>query len=185
MPRPKPSSTRLPSRWQHRFLKMLPNIEQHAAHRLRNFPFDEREELQAEAVALAFCMFATLVRQGRADLAYATPLAVYGTRQALVGRCAGGSLNVRDVTSRHCQKQKHVRVERLDRFDEQRGEWREAIVEDDKTPVPDQAAFRCDYPVWLKSLPNRERQIAEVLSTGERTSSTAKRFGVTPGRYKA
>ena len=76
MPRPKQSSTRLPSRWQQRFVGMLPSIEQYAAHRLRKFPFDEREELLAESVALAFFMFAALVKRGKANMAYATPLAV-------------------------------------------------------------------------------------------------------------
>ena len=182
MPKPKQSSTRLPTHLQQRFVGMLPSIEQYAAHRLRNFPRDEREELVTECVALAFCMFVTLARQGKIDLAFATPLAAYGCRQALAGRRVGGSLNVRDVTSRHCQKQKHVRVERLDRFDEQRGEWRETVVEDHRTPVPDQAAFRIDYPQWLKTLSGRDRQVAETLSTGEGTTSTAKRFSVSPGR---
>ena len=104
------------------------------------------------------------------------------SRQALVGRRAGHPLNVNDITSRHCQQRKRVRVERLDRFDVKKGQWREAVVEDHRTPVPDQAAFRCDFPEWLKTLSDRDRQIAETLSTGEGTTSTAKQFGVTAGR---
>ena len=182
MTKPKQSSTQLPSRWQQRFLDMLPTIKLQAEHRLRRLPGHEREELLAEAIAIAFCMFVNLVQRGKIDLAYATPLAVYGCRQALVGRRAGHPLNVNDITSRHCQKRKRVRVERLDRFDVKKGQWREAVVEDHRTPVPDQAAFRCDFPEWLKTLSNRDRQIAETLSTGEGTSKTAKRFGVSPGR---
>ena len=88
------ASRRLPSRWQQRFVSMLPAIESQAAHRLRNYPQHEREELIAEVVALAYCMFAMLANRGRIDLAYPTPLAAYGCRQALVGRRAGASLNV-------------------------------------------------------------------------------------------
>ena len=43
--------------------------------------------------------------------------------------------------------------------------------------MPDQAAFRCDSPAWLKTLPDRDRQIAKTLSTGKETSKTAKQFG--------
>ncbi len=176
------TTPRLPSRWQQRFVSMLPAIESQAAHRLRKYPQHEREELIAEVVALAFCMFVTLARQGKIDLAFATPLAAYGCRQALAGRRAGASLNVNDVTSRHCQQRKQIRVERLHRFDTKRGEWREAVVEDYRTPVPDQAAFRCDFPEWLKTLTRRQRQIAETLASGEGTTRTAKRFKLSLGR---
>ena len=181
-PKKKHSRARLPSHWQQRFLSMLPTIEQQAAHRLRGTPRHEREELLAEAIAIAFCMFVTLAKRGKIHLAFATPLADYGCRQAISGRRAGDRLNVNDITSRHCQKRKRVRVERLDRFDVQKGHWREAVVEDHRTPVPDQAAFRCDFPAWLKTLPDRERQIAETLSTGEGTATTAKQFGVSSAR---
>ncbi len=176
------ASRRLPSRMQQHFVSMLPAIQQQAAHRLRNYPQHEQEELMAEVVALAFCMFVTLAKRGRIDLAYPTPLAAYGCRQALTGRRAGASLNVNDVTSRHCQQRKRIRVERLDRFDTKRGEWREAIVEDHRTPVPDQAAFRCDFPEWLKTLTRRQRRIAETLASGEGTTKTAKRFKLSLGR---
>ena len=176
------ASRRLPSHMQQRFVSMLPAIQQQAAHRLRNYPQHEQEELIAEVVALAFCMFAMLAKRGRIDLAYPTPLAAYGCRQALAGRRAGDSLNVNDVTSLHCQQRKGIRVKRLDRFDVQRGEWREAIVEDHRTPIPDQAAFRCDFPEWLKTLRRRDRKIAETLASGEGTTKTAKRFKLSLGR---
>ena len=178
----KSTSQRLPLRCQKRFVSMLPAIQQQAAHRLRNYPQHEQEELIAEVVALAFCMFATLAKRGRIDLAYPSPLAAYGCRQALAGRRAGASLNVNDVTSRHCQQRKRIRVERLDRFDTKRGEWREAVVADHRTPIPDQAAFRCDFPEWLKTLTRRQRRIAEVLASGEGTTKTAKRFRLSLGR---
>ena len=178
----KSTRQRLPSRMQQRFVSMLPAIQQQAAHRLRNYPQHEQEELIAEVVALAFCMFATLANRGRIDLAFPTPLAAYGCRQALAGRRAGASLNVNDVTSRHCQQRKQIRVERLDRFDTKRGEWREAVVADSRTPIPDQAAFRCDFPEWLKTLTRRQRRIAETLASGEGTTKTAKRFKVSLGR---
>ena len=56
VPKPKQkqsASRRLPSRMQQRFVSMLPAIQQQAAHRLRNYPQHEQEELIAEVVALA------------------------------------------------------------------------------------------------------------------------------------
>ena len=58
----------------------------------------------------------------------------------------------------------------------------EAVVEDYRTPVPDQAAFRCDFPQWLKTLTRRDRKIAETLASGEGTTQTAKRFKLSLGR---
>lgn len=173
---------RMPAIWQNRFLSMLPAIEQQVAHRLHGVPAYEREDLTSEAIALAFAMFVRLTERGRIELAYATPLAAYGCRQALDGRRFGSSLNVKDITSRHCQKRKSVRVEQLDQYNRSSGEWHEAIVEDHRTPVAEQAAFRCDFPRWLDSLPTRERQIAQTLALGESTSRVARIFNVSAGR---
>ena len=39
----------------------------------------------------------------------------------------------------------------------------EAIVEDPRTPVPDQVAFRIDFPKWLDGMPRRNRKIAAAF----------------------
>jgi len=44
------------------------------------------------------------------------------------------------------------------------------------------AAFRIDFAAWLDSLPERLRAIAESLGSGETTSATAQRFGVSSAR---
>lgn len=69
----------------------------------------------------------------------------------------------------------------MDRFDKEAGEWIEAVVEDHRTPVPEQVAFRCDFPAWLETLPRRNRPIAEALAVGHTTSAVARRFKVSPG----
>ena len=165
-----------------RFVCMLPNILRVIRHRLRHQPRRDREELAAEALAAAFVMYASLTRRGRQNLAYATPLATYGCRRALDGRQCGTGTNVRDITSRRCQQAKRVSVESLDRYDKDEGAWREAVFEDHRTAVADQAAFRCDFPRWLQSLPPRDRKVAERLSVGESTGQTARRFGISSAR---
>ena len=51
-----------------------------------------------------------------------------------------------------------------------------------KSPVPDQVAFRLDFPAWLLSLSQRDRRVVEDLLLGERTLDVARRHGLSPGR---
>jgi len=161
---------------------MLPTIRENARHRFCHFPREEREDLIAEAVALAFGMFVRLVERGKVELGYATPLAVYACRQVAVGRRLGSPLNVKDVTSTYCQRRKGVFVERLDRYDVQDGKWQEIVMEDRRTTPADIAATRIDFSDWLRTLPQRQRRIAETLALGETTSRTARMFRISAGR---
>jgi hypothetical protein len=58
----------------------------------------------------------------------------------------------------------------------------ERLADNTMTPVPEQAAFRLDFPAWLKTLTARERQIVRAMSVNERTKELSRRFKVTPGR---
>ena len=82
-----------------RFLLMLPRIRQQAFVAFRDFRAEARSELTAEVVANAFCTFVRLVHRGKHDLAYATPLAQFGIRQACDGRRVGCRQSVKDVMS--------------------------------------------------------------------------------------
>jgi hypothetical protein len=46
----------------------------------------------------------------------------------------------------------------------------------------DIAAFRCDFPEWVKSLTKQKRAIADALAQGDRTGTLATRFGCSAGR---
>lgn len=178
VPQPPPLSAR--PNWHEQFLKMLPAIRRYAAFAFRNHPQEVRSELIAEVVATACVAFARLVQQGRADLAYATPLAVYGCRQVRDGRRVGMSRNSRDVLSVTAQQRHEFSVKRLD--PQEQSAWRQATFEDHRTPVADQAAFRCDFPAWLGTLSRRNRGLAELLARGESTSRAARRFRLSPAR---
>ena len=107
------------------------------------------------------------MQQGREGLAFATVLARYAVAQVRTGRQVGGRLNIKDVSSGYAQYRKRFNVSRLDRFDSVEGCWKEATVADDEWPVLDQVAFRCDFPAWLKTLPPRDRKIAQCSGRGE------------------
>lgn len=164
------------------FMVMLPQVQEQARFAFRKERSGRRQELIAEVVANAFCAFARLVERGLINAIYATPLAQYAIRQVRDGRRVGSKLNVRDVSSEYAQLGKGFIVERLDRYDSQKDEWREVVVESREAGPADTAAARLDIGEWFARLPKGKRRIAETLATGETTKNAAKRFRVSPGR---
>ena len=56
--------------------------------------------------------------------------------------------------------------------------WRES----NRVTPADEAAFRVDFGRWLADLPERKRQMAELLLQGHRTGDVAGMVGVSQGR---
>jgi hypothetical protein len=161
---------------------MLPRIRQYAHVAFRHLREEAREEAIAETIANSLVAYVRLFEQGRIDLAYPTVLARFAVAQIQDGRRVGNRLNTKEVLAERAQERHGFVVERLDRFDKYSGEWIEATIEDTHTPVPDQAAFRCDFPAWLATQSPRNRKIAEALAVGHSTSEVARRFNISPGR---
>ena len=101
--------------WHEGFMRLLPGIRRCARHAFRNLRGDSQDEAIAEVTANALVAYARLIERGKADIAYATPLAMYAIKQVRTGRQTGGRLNVKDVSSVYCQTMKGVRLGRLDR----------------------------------------------------------------------
>jgi hypothetical protein len=179
--KPCPRDDSVPA-WHEPFLQMLPAIQKHARHAFRRLDPEARAESVQEVVAGAFVAFVRLVELGKANLAFATPLAMYGIRHVRAGRKVGAKLNVRDATSRHCQLVKGVRVESLDGFSDDEEEWREILLEDRHAGPSEIAASRIDIGDWLRFLPTRDRRIAKALATGESTGAVARKFKLSSGR---
>ena len=83
--------------------------------------------------------------------------------------------------SRHSQRHHNLVVERLDRRDPI-GQWKEVLLEDYRTPVPDQVAFRIDFGTWMSGLSPLKRVVAALLAIRETTGDTARRCSLTAGR---
>jgi hypothetical protein len=164
------------------FTQMLPAIRRQIAIQSRLVPRSQREEFQANALGLACEMFLRLIQRDRAELAYPMPLATYACRQTREGRQCGTSLNVRDLTSRHCQHQTGVRGHSLQQRDPETGDWQELVVEDRQASPADVAATRIDFREWLATLSHKKREIAEWLAQGESTQAVARQFRVSNGR---
>ncbi len=168
--------------WHDRFLDMLPTIERYASAAFREFDRETKEDLVEECVANCFCAYARLVERGKEHVAFPTKLANFAVRQIKDGRRVGKKQNVRDVYDIHARVKGGYQIKHLGTPHEQCGGWKEQLVENDRTPVPDQAIFRIDFPSWLRTLSRRDRRIVNNLTAGERTSDVARKFGVSAGR---
>jgi hypothetical protein len=165
-----------------KFLDMLPRICSHARRAFRQLRPEHRDELIQEVLANAYCQFVRLVRRGKADVAYATPLANFAIRQVIAGRRVADKPRLRDILSPQARSVDGIVVERLDVFDEQQCEWRQVLVEDRHATPADIAAARIDVAAWLRSLSVRNRRIAKTLAVGETTTDAARRFNLSRPR---
>ena len=134
------------------FLEMLPRICSQARRAFRQLRPDHKNELVQEVIANAYCRFVGLVCRGKADVAFATPLANYAIRQVIAGRRVANKPRLRDVMSPQAYAADGIVVERLDVFDEQKCQWRQILVEDRHATPAEIAAARIDVAAWLRSL---------------------------------
>jgi len=143
---------------------------------------DAREEAVQEVTVSCLAAYHTLEQQGREEVATATSLANYAVAHYRVGRSIAHPMNVGDVTSKHCQHRKGIRIESLLHYDTGMCQWREILVEDQRATPADVAITRIDFQAWLSSLSPRMRNLAETLASGETTSTVAELFRVSAGR---
>jgi len=161
--------------WHTPFLAMVPAIAKHAKIAFRERSPEEREELVQECVANCLAAYVRLVQLGKQDLAYPSVLARYAVAQIRDGRRIGSRMNVKDVSSLYCRQRKGVNMTHLHRYDKAEERWKEVVVEDKRSGPAEIAATRIDFTAWLRSLPQRNRQIAKELATGESTQVVAGR----------
>lgn len=170
------------STWREAFVEMLHTIRRYAEAAFCGLDEEAREEAVQEAVCNALVAYERLDRQGKADVASPSALARFAVAQVRDGRKVGTRQNSRDVMSQTAQQRHGFGVQRLDRYDWVDQEWTEAVVEDCRTPVPDQAAFRIDFPAWLATRSRRDCQVALKLGVGYSGEEVAKQFQLSPGR---
>jgi len=147
----------------------------------RHLDKEAREEAAAETIAHALVAYVGLFDQGKVDIAYPTVLALYGARRVKIGRKVVTKLNCRDVSSEYAQLAKRITVERLDRYDREKG-WCEILVEDRHAGPAETAASRIDVADWFRRLPPQDRQIAGALAVGNSPGEVARQFRMHPSR---
>jgi hypothetical protein len=181
---------------QHGFLQLQPVIERHAQMVFRHLRSAEREEAVAETRAAAYVSYLRLRSRGKDPAEFPIKLATYATLRVKNDRHVGSRSSSQDVLARKAQRRRSFRVEYLPHsphanLDHMYGDvggqnrqdaYEERLQDDSQTPVPDQVAFRLDWPRFLTSLSVRDRRLAHYLSLGHSNKHAARKFGLTPGR---
>ena len=187
------------SELQDAFLDIQQRIVTHARIYFRDVPCAQRRaDYEAEVVALCWKWFCDLARRGRDGGQFIFALATYAARAVRSGRRLCGQLPAKDVLSEVAQKRHGFQVEYLPvstrkSFEEVHGTvgvggqrkmdvMEERLRDNTQSPVPDQAAFRCDFPVWLGRWSERNQRVIEDMARDERTTDLADKFKMSPGR---
>jgi hypothetical protein len=176
------------------FLSILPRIETHARVSCRGLRCPHsREEFRAEVVALCWQWFLRLVEKGKDPLQFPTTLAAYAARAVKSGRRLTGQERSKDALSPLAQRRHGFRVGPLPTstrrpHDGFHGNFKgrqaldEALQDNTVSPVPEQVAFKIDFPAWLLTHPDRDRRLIDRLMLGERTLDVSRAFGLSPAR---
>jgi hypothetical protein len=166
------------------FLTFLPRIRLHGQVYFRHIRcLVQREDCIAEMVAIAWKWHVRPAQRGKDASKFVGALAGYAARSVNSGRRLAGMERPQDVLSGRAQREHGFVVERLPDFSTLRSNpLEEALHDNTQTPVPDQVAFRNDFPVWRLSRTDRDRRVIDDLMLGERTRDVAHKFGLSPAR---
>jgi hypothetical protein len=172
----------LPPRWQDVFVSdLLPRVKAQARFHFRHMSPNNKEEAEAESVAVALTFFVRLIEHGRNAGVLVRQIARVAVLRVKSGRLVGSGQRSCDVLSWLARKRRGFRVTSIDDGDAD-CVWRETVVEDRQSTPAEIAAARIDIGEWLNAMTTRRRQIAEMLAAGYRTDEVAGRFGVSAGR---
>jgi hypothetical protein len=181
---------------QARFVTLLPRIESQARIYFRGIHCrTKKADCVAEVVAICWKWFCRLARRGKDATKFVGALAALAARAVWSGRRAARSESTTDVMSAVAQRRhgfvvqpfaparpSHEAIYGTVAGQRIQDAMEERLVDNTVTPVPEQAAFRLDFPAWLKTRTARERHIVRAMSWNERTKDLSHRFKVTPGR---
>jgi hypothetical protein len=179
------------------FLSILPRIELHAHIYFRGIRCPQRkDDAVQETVAMSWRWNARLVEKGKDPLSFPMALARYAARAVKCGRRVCGQVKGKEALSPLAQQRHGFTIEPLphsvastheERYSRVRGQrqqdaFEERLCDNTQTPVPEQVAFRIDFPDWLTTLTPRERRLVGEMANSERTLDLSKRFELSPAR---
>jgi hypothetical protein len=142
-----------------------------------------REDAIQEMVALAWKWHRRLAEKGKDATIFPTALATYAARAVRSGRRIAGHETSKDVLSPVAKRRHDFAVERLPDFSTLGGGALEEALHDNRvSPVPDQVAFRIDFPAWRLSQAERDRRLIDHLMVGGHTLEVSRAFGLSPAR---
>jgi len=174
-----------------RFQGLLPRIELHGRIYFRHLRSHRKEEVLQEMRSLAWLWFLRLARRGKDANEFLVTFSRFLARAINSGRRIMGQEKAKDPMSRLTQKRHGFQVEPLSSSDcasyatfyqKDRDAFEERLADNRFTPVPEQAAFRIDWPLWMRTRTERDRRIIKDLMAGERTLDVSRKYGLSPAR---
>jgi hypothetical protein len=178
------------------FLAILPRLQLHAEVCFRHLKCPAKEDAAQEVLALSWKWFVRLTERGKDVFQFPMAFAATVARAVKCGRRLCGQERARDVLSPLAQARHGFRVESLPHSTSTSHErlcaaplgqqaldaFEERLHHNTQTPVPEQAAFRLDFPAWRCTRSERDRRVIDALTAGSRTKDVSRKFGLTPGR---
>ena len=179
------------------FLAIVPTIKKRARIAFAFYKCaDQRADKIGEAIGLGWEWFVSLHERGKDAATFPGVFASLVARSVAGGRRIAGAEAAGDVLSKTAQRKHGCSVTELSSSDavpfhellsdshaqKTLDALEERLADNTQTPVPDQAAFRIDFPQWLETLSTRERMMAQAMMRDERTNDLSKKFGVSAGR---
>ena len=179
-----PATARSLANLQARFLQIRDRIETHARIYFRQVKcWFKRADYIADTVALAFKWFRRLALKGKDARKFASALATYAARAVKCGRRITQQLKPQDVLSEVAQQRHGFYVGKIPDFSTlDTNPLQEALIDNTRSPVPDQVQFRLDFPSWLRTRTQRDRSLIGDMMAGQRTLDMSRRYGISPGR---
>jgi hypothetical protein len=166
------------------FLAILPRIERHGQVYFRHVKCPaHKADAIGEMVALSWRWFIRLANRGKDATQFPSTLATFAALAVRSGRCVAGVRQAKDALSPVAQRRHGFAVGRLPDISTLNGNpLFDALHDNTRSPVPDQVAFRFDFPAWLASLGARNRGIAQDMAQGNGTGELAAAYGLSPAR---
>jgi hypothetical protein len=166
------------------FLSVLPRIELHGRVSFRHVRCpSKRDDCVAEMVALCWLWFLRLAGRGRDATAFPSALATFAARAVRSGRRLAGQERAGDVMNPLAQARHGFAVEKLpDRETPSRNPLADALADNTRTPPPEAAVFRLDWPRWVATRTERDRGILHDFMLGETTTAVSRKYGLSAGR---
>jgi hypothetical protein len=167
-----------------RFLSILPRIKTHARIYFRQVKcYHKKADCISETIALAWKWFVRLAERGKDACRFATALASYAAKAVKAGRRVCRQLKAKDALSERAQQKHGFVVGKLPDFSTlSANPLAEALTDNTRSDPAEQAAFRIDFPAWLKLHCKRDRAMIRDASAGERTADLAARYRLSQPR---
>ena len=169
---------------QVRFLEICERIETHARIYFRNVKcWVQKSDFVAETIALAWKWFRRLAQQGKDAREFASILASYAARAVRSGRRITQQVKAKDILSEVAQQRHGFSISKLPDFSTlSDNPLSDALIDNTRSPVPEQVQFRLDFPAWLRTRTDRDRRLIGDMAMGQRTLDLSRRYGLSPGR---